>query len=379
MNKLFKNSVIIKLTDKLSATSCRTSPLINCTTIKIIAIIIVLILLLGSCKKNQVPPSLGEFEHAVFIVNEGNFTAGNASLTYYNQQTDELIQQVFYRKNNVPLGDVANSILIGENDIYLIVNNSHTIYKIDAQTGLFKAKTDQLTSPRNMILLDGNKALISDLYEKNLTLINSSNMEIISKINIGRTSENLLINDSEVFIGNWSAYNQESENNMLLVLNTQSLKITDSVRVGKEPNSMIIDADNNIWVLCSGGFMNEEKPSLWEISSSSHQVLKTIEFDDISTSPTNLAISPAGDSLYFINKDVYSMSVSNNSIPDSPIIIAAENVNFYTLAISKENEIYVGDANDYNKSGDIFRYSSEGKLITSFKAGIIPGDIAFMD
>ncbi len=379
MFKRFTKIISREFDNLVLGMSCGTGSIINCTTIKILAIIIAIVLIFGSCDKNQVPLPAGELEHAVFIVNEGNFTAGNASLTYYNQQTDELIQQVFYRKNNAPLGDVANSILIGTGNIFITVNNSHTVFKIDAKTGIYKAKTDQLTSPRNLLKIDDNKALVSDLYETKLTLINIDDMTILSKINIGRTSENLLLKNNEVFITNWSAYNQEAENNMLMVLNIQSMQIVDSVVVGKEPNSMVIDKDDNIWVLCSGGFMNEEKPGLWKINSSTHKVLKTLEYDDIGTSPTDLAINPAGDSLYFINKDVYSMSVNDNSIPGIPLIVAGENLNFYTLAISNKNQIYVGDANDYNKSGDIFRYSAKGKLITSFKAGIIPGDIAFLE
>ncbi|NOY51198.1 MAG: hypothetical protein GXO88_11650 [Chlorobi bacterium] len=379
MFKRFTKIILRKFNNLVLGMSCGTGSIINCTTIKTLAVIIAILLIFGSCDKNQAPLPVGELEHAVFIVNEGNFTAGNASLTYYNQETDELIQQVFYRKNNAPLGDVANSIFIGTGYIFITVNNSHTVFKIDAKTGIYNAKIDQLTSPRNFLKIDEGKALVSDLYENKLTLINIDDMTILSKINIGRTSENLLLKNNEVFITNWSAYNQEAENNMLMVLNIQSMQIVDSVVVGKEPNSMVIDKDDNIWVLCSGGFMNEEKPGLWKIHSSTHKVLKTLEYDDIGTSPTDLAINPAGDSLYFINKDVYSMSVNDNSIPVTPLIVAGENLNFYTLAISNKNQIYVGDANDYNKSGDIFRYSAEGKLITSFKAGIIPGDIAFIE
>lgn len=338
-----------------------------------------ILLSFSSCKKEEPTTSIGEFQNAVFIVNEGNFTSGNASLTYFNHKTSELEQQVFYRKNNTPLGDVANSISFDENSIYIVVNNSHVVYKIDSETGVYQANTAELTSPRHLLKIDNHRALISDLYENNITVINTDNMEVISKIPIGRTSENLLEIDNEVFITNWSAYNQELKNNMVLVLNTLSMKITDSIQVGIEPNSMVLDKENNLWVLCSGGFMNEEKPSLWKIDAITKQIIKTYEFEEITSSPTNLKINNTKDTLFFLNTCVYRMSINDNILPDICFISPEEGSNIYSIGISPNSNIYITDANDYSRNGEVYRYSASGFLKETFEAGMIPGAIGFME
>ncbi|PLX03385.1 MAG: hypothetical protein C0595_07340 [Marinilabiliales bacterium] len=340
---------------------------------------VILLLISSSCNKDNPSPIEGDFQNALFVVNEGNFTTGNSSLTYYNRETEEVIQNVFYRNNNAPLGDVANSIFIDENSIYLTVNNSHTIFKVDKQDASFQGKANQLTSPRFLLKVNDSLAFVSDLYENNITVLNTTNMEIVQKIPLGRTSENMLKFGNEVFITNWSAFNQDKENNMIMVVNSQSMQVIDSIEVGKEPNSIVIDKNNNLWVLCSGGFMNDEHPSLCKINPNTHQLLSKIEFPDITNTPTNLKINPKADSLYFLNTDVYKMSVDALSIPETPIIMQLENINFYCLAISPENEIYVSDANDYNRNGEVHRYSPAGKLISKFDAGIIPGNMTFMD
>ena len=331
----------------------------------------------SACKKDEPTKPLGEFENAVFVVNEGNFTAGNASLTYFNYTNSETSQQVFYRKNNTPLGDVANSISFDDESIYIVVNNSHVVYKLDAKTALYQAKINQLTSPRHFLKIDDQNALISDLYENNLSLVNPQNMELISKIPIGRTSENLLLHNDEVFITNWSAYNQDKINNAVLVLKTESMKITDSIQVGLEPNSTVVDKNNNLWVLCSGGFMNDEYPSLWKINSNNKQIIMKYEFEDITTSPTNLKINSTGDSLFFLNTNVYSMAINDSQLPEEYFIKAEEGINIYSIGLSPNSNIYLTDANDYNRNGEVFRYSPTGILKETFSAGIIPGAIGF--
>lgn len=336
-------------------------------------------LLFSSCKKEEPKPDVGEFENAVFIVNEGNFTAGNASLTYFNHQNGDMEQQVFYRKNNAPLGDVANSISFDENSIYIVVNNSHLVYKINSKTGLYEAKTTPLTSPRHFLKIDENRALISDLFEKSLAVVNTETMEIISHIPIGRTSENMLKVGNEVFVANWSSYNQEQKNNMLMVIDAETLQLTDSIQVPLEPNSMVIDKDDNIWVLGSGGFLNEESPALWKIDSELKIVTERFIFENINSSPTKLCINPERDKLYFLNKDVFQMDITSNSLNATPFVAATETNNYYSLGVGPDADVYITDANDYTRNGIVYRYSSEGVLKQSFEAGIIPGAIGFKD
>ena len=50
----------------------------------------------------------------LFIINEGNFQYGNASLSYYNPDTKAIENEVFFRSNAMKLGDVAQSITVME-------------------------------------------------------------------------------------------------------------------------------------------------------------------------------------------------------------------------------------------------------------------------
>jgi hypothetical protein len=342
--------------------------------------LLIIIMLIISCNKEDEPDLPGgEFQHAVFIVNEGNFTAGNASLTYYNYQTGEVQPKVFYRVNGAPLGDVANSVTVEGESLYIVVNNSHVVYKINALTGRFEGKLTGLTSPRQMLLLDKGEALISDLYEKSLVRVNTETMEIVSRIPVGRTSENMLLYNDRIFVANWSAFQQELLNNMIMVIDAETMLLSDSIQVGIEPNSMVLDKQNHLWVLCSGGFMNEELPVLWKINPDAGEVLDTFEFPEINSSPNHLCLNKTGDTLYFLNKHVYRMACTDTHLPENAFIEADDGTNYYMLAVSPRGDIYVTDANDFTRNGMVYRYSANGILKQKFEAGIIPGAIGFVN
>ena len=346
---------------------------------KINPIILLLLLFVASCHKDNPPtkPNPGELGKGIFIVNEGNFNSGNASLTYYESETKKTTSQLFYKQNSAPLGDVAQSITVYGEKAYIVVNNSGIIYVINRKTAMFEGKITDLVSPRHILFIDDNKAYISDLSSSKLTIINPQDFTILGKIEIGRTSEEMLKIGDEVFIANWSAYNQSKTNNQIMIVNSLQDILIDSITVGIEPNSMVIDKNGMLWVLCSGGFENTEKASLWQINPAERKVLQTIVFPDINNSPTALEINKEGDRLYFINQSVFRMSINETQIPTEPFIQGVAELP-YAISVDKQNnEIYLSDVLDYTRNGLVYHFNPEGQILDTISAGIIPGSIGF--
>lgn len=226
-------------------------------------------------------------------------------------------------------------------------------------------------------MVNEQKAYVSNLSYSRLTIVNLEEYSILGEIEIGRSSEEMVKLGDEVFVANWSAYNQTKTNNKVMVINSQLDVLVDSITVGIEPNSQVIDKDGKLWVLCSGGFENIEKPTLWRVDPVNRQILQKFEFQNINSSPTELETSMEKDTLYFINESVFKMAILDTELPQIPFINNYAEL-AYRLAIDpRNNDIYLTDALDYTRNGFVYHFSAEGQILDTIVAGIIPSNIGF--
>lgn len=308
----------------------------------------------------------------VWVVNEGNFLYGNASLTYIDLVTEDVFQAVFLRANGTPLGDVAQSIAFWNEKVFVVVNNSQKIYAIHAKTAKFLGKITGLVSPRYMHIFSDEKAYVTDLYAKNIAIVNPTTYQVKSWIDVGHTTESMQSWGDSLFVISW--VNSQT----VLVIDTNIDKVIDSIKVGFQPQSLALDKNQKIWVLCQGGNQNGryKNPTLHCIDAQTVSVEITFTFAS-SSSPSNLIINSTKDTLFFINKHIFKMPITERKLPEKPFIDGEKHL-FYGINVHpSRKEIFVCDAVDYLQSGYVYRYSLEGKLINVYEAGVIPSKCYF--
>ena len=157
-----------------------------------------LLLALAACKKDepQPEPDLPEEKgHSVFVLNEGNYQWGNASLSLIDLNNNSIQNDVFSAANNRPLGDVLQSATFINNEIWLVVNNSQRIERIDPKTAKSKGTINALQSPRYIVNTGSGKAYVSDLYSGGIHSIDTATYSIGNSIQTqGWTEEMVLLN-----------------------------------------------------------------------------------------------------------------------------------------------------------------------------------------
>ncbi len=333
---------------------------------------VILSLAVISCSKNgQLPISTYTFGGGVFIVNEGNYTAGNGSLSMYSYDSSTVTNDIFYKANGRPLGDVPNSIALFNNKLYVVVNNSGKIEIIDPNTIIAQTKITGLNSPRNISFVNDNKAYVSSIYSDSVAIINLVNNSISGYINIRRTSEAITITGNKAYVANWVGGNE------LMVIDAQTDKLIDSIEVGYEPESMVVDRFGMLWVLCDGGWDNLQYPELDMINVKDDHVAQKFTFPSKESTPSCLKIDGLGQTLYYLDGGLRQMDIGSSALPLGPMITES-GAHFYKIAINAINsDIFITDAVDFQQAGYVSLYKNNGVFISKNKAGIIPGAMCF--
>lgn len=331
----------------------------------------------------ELPSSL----EGVFIINEGNFMYGNASLSYYDPLEKQVYNDIFFHTNGLPLGDVAHSMTIRNGLGYIVINNSGRIYAIDIETFELKGKITGLTSPRYIHFVSDDKAYITDIYAKAISIVNPQTFEITGSIDVKNSESAFYQHSTEqmVQLGQYVFVNCWSFDNSILVIDTETDEWIDTIEVPIQPQSMVLDRFDRLWVVTDGGFQGNpfghEEPQLISINPYTREIEKMFPFD-LSESALSLSINGSGDTLYFINRHVYRHSVVSERSPEVFLESTYENQltgGYRSVAVDPvSSDIYVGDAIDLVQPGIVYRFSPQANPVDTFRVGIIPGSFTFM-
>ncbi len=339
-------------------------------------------LLAGGCMKWEYAET-EDFDSApggLFITNEGNFQYGNATLSFYDPATNSVVNEAFMRANGFKLGDVAQSMVVRDGIGWIVMNNSHVIFAINADNFREVGRIEDLTSPRYIHFVSDNKAYVSQLWDNRICIIDPSRFRIIGYISVPGMTMETGSTEQMVQWGKYVYCNCWSYNNRIIKIDTETDLVVDELEVGVQPVSIAVDAYGKLWTMTDGGFegspLGYEAPALYRIDAETFTIEKRFDFK-VGDTPSELMLNGDRTLLYWLNDDVYQMDVKASRMPVRPVIDSRGTL-YYGLTVSPySGEIYVADAIDYQQPGKIYRYSPSGDLVDEFYVGVTPGAFAW--
>ena len=314
--------------------------------------------------------------NGIWLTNEGQFGFGNGEISFIDIEKSAIYNNVFFSANGISPGDIPFDVFVDEDIILLTVNNSGRLWVLQKSDFKIKNSIHEIISPRFIQKIAHKKYAVSSFANDSMYIVDL-NVEtpLVSPFYTGKSTENMVYYGNILYASNWSSYGGNYDNTTVQLINPLALQIVGQIKVGKEPNSMVLDKNDKLWVLCSGGFMNEEKARLFRINTASNSVEQEFEFPNINMAPVSLSINPEGDRLYFLNGDVYEMSIDDVVLPAIPFVESGSRSFYGVNAFLLNDAVVVTDAGNYQVPGQVIFYNLHGVEQAVYRAGIIPGNL----
>ncbi len=332
--------------------------------------IIISVLALVGCRKEEVGPQpivpanpISYFN--VLVGCEGNFGSSNGSVSAYDRVNNEVSNNYFEQVNNFVLGDVVQFIEEINGDIHVVVNNSGKIEIVDSADFSLKGTVNGFSSPREIKKVNNDEAYVTDLFSNSIQVVDLQSRSITSSINVSGWTESILVIDTITYVACPGS-------SLIYKINSNNHQLIDSLAVGDSPMNMILDKNNDLWVLCAGSWgSNNGTLERVAITNFSHQ-----ETVSLNSSPSKLCIDADGEFIFWIDGGVKKMDIDQSGTITEQI--PSNGKYFYGLSIHDQSgEIYVTDAVDFVQSGWLFRYDDSGFLLDSVNTGINPQALFF--
>jgi YVTN family beta-propeller protein len=183
--------------------------------------------------------------------------------------------------------------------------------------------------------------------------------------------ENLLYNGEYLF----AASNNFGMTDTLTVIDPSSNSVVKEIKLSYGPAGMVVDANNDLWIVTAGSYMGNDG-KVFKIDTETLTVTK--EFGFTMNLGSDLCLtSDKMNVLYHSGNSVYKISIDATEAPANPIF-EAELTEPYSLSLDPSNDdVYFGDALDYQSPGNVYVYSQEGVLSHTIAAGINPTQVVF--
>lgn len=346
-----------------------------------------LFLVFLACGGNDPDAPRGRYERGVFIVNEGAFGNGNGEISFFDLDSNKVTNNIFGRENTSrPLGDVVQSMTIHKDASYVIANNSNKVVVVNAIT--FKQTAEiQLKQPRYMVV-DGNTGYITEWVNNDFDNPPKGRVAIIDLQTNSTRPQDTIPTDGffpdRLVLLNKRLYVVNSFDNSVSVLNTDTRKLESKVVVGNNPNGIVADRNNDIWVSVSGEADFSKFPvvttltpaKLLQFATGGNALQLKNTFTFAAYGIGNLMVNGTGDKIYYsFNRKTFEMPVSATALPAQEFL----NRSFYGIGIDQaSNMFYGGVAPNFRSNGKMIRYNLSTKApIDSATVGIGPNGFVF--
>jgi len=334
----------------------------------------------AACNKDDDNTVQGAYSNGIFIVNEGQYTGGTGTITYFNPDSNLVKQNIFEAVNGRPLGNIAQGMTIFNGKAYIVLNNAQKVEVVNPATFKSVGTILGLVNPAQFLGINDNVGYVSD-WDGNVKVIDLSTNTVSKSIKAGTGPDMMVKTSNYVFVANAGGFGIDSS---VTVIDYSLNQVVKTIKVGDAPAGMVLDNKGKIWVICKGkGFSGwpaagDTPGKILRIDPATLAVDYTYVFGSTGDHPEKLVIDKTGTILYFLfNNGIYSFNTS----AASPVPQKLVSRYFYSLGYeNKTGYLYASDPKNFTNAGIVLRIrASNGSVVDSIQAGIVPRGFTFAE
>ena len=352
--------------------------------------------LLTACTETTDPQPAGPYTNGVFVLNSGNFSDNNGSLSWLTRADkagtpDRAETDLFQVRNRRPItGGLQGYVEAGNRGFILVDNSSAGLDKIEIVTSdsLRSIKTlsaPDIENPRYAVRISDTKVYVTcwgstgtypNFYINPgyVAVIDLTSNTITKRIPLQKGAEGITVVGNEAFIGG------SGGDKLVQVIDTQTDLLKTSISVASDIGKLLPDANNKLWGLSGKNVVR--------IDPTSKTVEATLPVgNDTRKSPGNLTASADRRSFYFTYSfydaadnytqkgELYNFKITDATIASTTPVVKRV---FSGLGFDPaSNVLYAGFTPSYKQAGYVFRYQPTGQLIDSVRVEIAPSGFYF--
>lgn len=334
---------------------------------------------LGACTKDSDMDknALGIDSDSYFVLNEGGFGNGNASLCLMDARLTTQCD-VYAEQTGMPLGDVLQSGAIEDDALYLVVNGSGRVVKMSLPEMEELGVLEGLSSPRYFKKVSDSKGYVSDLFARAIHIVDIDNMTKTGSLPFPGWSEEMEYVDDELWVSNPELFGG-SRREFVYVVSVGADRIVDSVRIGRDPVALGLDGNDDLWAIAKGNPTDADPARLVRIDRAARSVVDSFELT--SAYSTKLAVDRSSNTLAFFLDKIYVLDVETRAMSDFAFgdvgVTSPYGIEFDPR---HAGSLWISDAGDFSSNGKIVRIDIRtGDVLEEREAGINPNGLLFVE
>lgn len=339
--------------------------------------------LLSACTTSDPQPVSGKYGRGTLIINEGNFSQGNGSLSFMKE--DGTVENGIFEAENggSSIGGIIQSVrgyslgffANNADKLAIITNNQDKVIICDADT--LKALSviqgsNAVQNPQAFASVGDrgfvtNWGPIADAFGPNpqgfLTEINLRTRTFVRKIQLnGVRPQGIVSANNKIYVA-------DNNSNKILIFDASGNQ-TGSITVANQPDKLVTDALGKIWVICNSNpdFVNfiDNKGTLVKINPSTDQIEATI--NNVPCDAFNSKIAISTDRVFILSgKKVFAVNTDTNAVFE---FINNTDFGLYGLGVNPiTQEVFIGEAT-FTQASRVRQLSPTGNLVREVTAGV---------